>query len=79
MDVTRFLFEPAKGPGRGLDLVALNIQRGRDHGVPPYYKLRRLCGLRPVTSFNDTEALGPHGSDLGKVYRQEMFAIRYTG
>ncbi|XP_059161749.1 peroxidase-like [Physella acuta] len=79
MDVTRFLFEPAKGPGKGLDLVALNIQRGRDHGVPPYYKLRRLCGLRPVMSFNDTEALGPHASDLGKVYRSVEDIDLFTG
>ena len=34
-----------------MDLVALNVQRGRDHGLPPYVKWRQLCGLRSVKSW----------------------------
>jgi hypothetical protein len=33
------------------DLAALDILRGRDHGMPTYNALRRAFGLRPVTSF----------------------------
>ncbi|RUS88352.1 hypothetical protein EGW08_003864, partial [Elysia chlorotica] len=43
--VTDHLFESTKGPKGALDLIALNIQRGRDHGIPPYYAWRKYYGL----------------------------------
>ncbi|MEZ6132975.1 MAG: peroxidase family protein [Planctomycetaceae bacterium] len=49
-DVRNFLFGP---PGAGgLDLVTLNIQRGRDHGIADYNQVRRDLGLTAVTSFD---------------------------
>jgi len=48
-DVRNFLFGP---PGSGgFDLAALNIQRGRDHGLADYNTVRAAYGLPRVTSF----------------------------
>ena len=50
-DVRNFLFGP---PGSGgFDLVSLNIQRGRDHGLPDYNTLRVAAGLPAAQSFVD--------------------------
>ena len=49
-DVRNFLFG-APGSG-GFDLAALNIQRGRDHGLADYNTVRAAYGLPRVTSFS---------------------------
>lgn len=50
-DVRNFLFgEPGSG---GFDLATLNIQRGRDHGLPSYNKARIGLGLQPALDFSD--------------------------
>ncbi len=50
-DVRNFLFGP---PGAGgFDLASLNIQRGRDHGLPAYNDVRSQLGLAPATDFLD--------------------------
>ncbi len=53
-DVRSFLFAE-RFPG-GLDLASLNIQRGRDHGLPAYNDLREVVGLPRATSFNDVSS-----------------------
>jgi len=50
-DVRNFLFgEPGND---GFDLVSLNIQRGRDHGLPSYNDVREMLGLGRKASFAD--------------------------
>ena len=39
--------------GGVVDLGALDVERGRDHGMPSYNGLRRAYGLRPKHSFTD--------------------------
>jgi len=48
--MTDHLFETTKE--NSFDVVALNIQRGRDHGLPSYNGFRKACGLPEVTSFD---------------------------
>ena len=51
-DITNHLFESSKGTG-GLDLVAMNIQRGRDHGLPGYNAYREICQIGRARNFDD--------------------------
>jgi hypothetical protein len=50
-DVRNFLFG-APGAG-GFDLVSLNIQRGRDHGLPAYNDVRQHAGRPRARTFAD--------------------------
>ena len=50
-EVRNLLFGPPGSVGR--DLAALNIQRGRDHGISSYNITRIAYGLSPARGFDD--------------------------
>ncbi|XP_050297989.1 peroxidasin homolog isoform X2 [Anthonomus grandis grandis] len=52
-EITNHLFEDKKIPFSGVDLIALNIKRARDHGIPSYNNYRALCNLKRATTFED--------------------------
>ncbi len=51
-DVRNFLFGP-HGSGVGMDLAAINIQRGREMGLPGFNSIRRSFGLPPYNSIDE--------------------------
>lgn len=64
--VRNFLFGP---PGAGgLDLISLNLQRGRDHGIPDYNTLREVMGLDRVSDFNEITSDPTAASNLSVAY-----------
>ena len=61
-----FLFGP---PGAGgLDLVSLNIQRGRDHGLADYNAVREAYGLAAVESFDQITSDVDVQANLASLY-----------
>jgi peroxidase len=65
-DVRNFLFGP---PGSGgLDLISLNIQRGRDHGIGSYNQSRVDFGLPAAKSFSDISSDPAVAAKFASIY-----------
>lgn len=71
--VRNFLFGP---PGAGgFDLAALNIQRGRDHGLAGYNQAREDYGLSRKTSFSEVTSDTTIAAALESVYNGNIDAV----
>ncbi len=76
-EVRNFLFGP---PGAGgFDLASLNIQRGRDHGLPSYSEAKEAYGLRPARRFSDITKNRDLQSRLEQVYNSPADIDLWTG
>nr|AAL05973.1 peroxinectin [Penaeus monodon] len=69
-DLSNHLFQTPR-VNFGMDLMSLNIHRGRDHAIATYNDMRQICGLRRAQSFDDLTDQIPGGivQNLCRVYQ----------
>lgn len=72
--LSRFLFH--SGTPFGLDLVSLNIQRGRDEALRPYSDYLDVNGQKVVERF---EEFGSIGNKLSEVYKSPKDIDLFVG
>lgn len=71
-----FLFSIPQLPGAfGLDLAALNIQRGRDHGLPDYQSVRQFYTGQTITTFNQINSNTTIAQELSNLYGADLNEI----
>ena len=79
-EVRDLLFnEVVPGVGGGQDLIALDIERGRDHGIGSYNQVRVGLGLPAVTSFAQITSNVQVQQELRRGLRQRQQHRRLRG
>nr|CAD7416029.1 unnamed protein product [Timema poppensis] len=73
-EITRYLFRNGKETGQ--DLRAIDIQRGRDHGLASYNDYRHYCGLHRADKFSD---FGDYISQEVPSFIHISFCAKYSG
>jgi len=53
LQISNCLFQQTTLKFSGSDLLSTDIQRGRDTGMPPYNKMRSVCGIPEAKEFDD--------------------------
>lgn len=76
-ELRNFLFsDPTQSPiVAGLDLVALNLQRGRDHGLPDYNTIRAHYLGASATDFTDISSNLDISTQLSQAYNGDINEI----
>ncbi|UYV64081.1 hypothetical protein LAZ67_2006516 [Cordylochernes scorpioides] len=78
-DVTDFCYR-RRGNETGLDLASLNVQRGRDHGIPGYTEMLFHCFSHEVRGFSDLRFIEPRQVRLlQQVYQSVEDIDLFTG
>lgn len=62
-------------------MFAINLQRGREHGIPSYNEFRKACGLRGLSSWSNRpkEHESEYWKQLQKVYESVFDIDLYAG
>ena len=74
-EVTNHLFETSSRPF-GMDLMAINIQRGRDHGIPSYLAWREACGLTPIRNWGQLLSIMDDDTVSVTLFAQNLFKFK---
>lgn len=80
--VRNFLFESALFPPTStdeddrifgdLDLISINLQRGREHGLPDYNKVRKAMGLGKLSDFEEISSDAELVENLRVMYKDDI-------
>lgn len=79
------IFSPAvreelilEGPDGGFsgDLTAINVQRGRDHGLPPYVEFLKACGKPRIKTFRQLCGLRVMSRTAARRLRRAYRSVR---
>ncbi|ODM94302.1 Peroxidasin [Orchesella cincta] len=78
--LTNFVLKP-RAAEFGSDLIARNVQRGREHGIQPYTAYRQICQLSPLTTWNNrpAEIIPQTWSLLRGLYKSPRDIDLFTG
>jgi len=80
-EMTEWLFAEENNGTFGMDIVSLNIQRGRDHQIQGYPAYREACGLGSGDNWNKLTDFIPHNMvhRLLHIYRSPEEVDMYIG
>ncbi len=71
-----FLFAIPQLPGTfGMDLAAINIQRGRDHGLPDYKTARQYFLNQNITDFSQINSDSVIAQQLATVFNNDINSV----